>query len=386
MPPDNTGSQLNAVMAEVAKLNDAGERDEADALLDAEERRMREAHAAEKDRLAQQAAALLERRLDQDRLRNRPDLAAQRLIEDLHRQAPPGGVFWATGRLSDEWRDNGDAAGDMFALRVALALAKANFEKSKGKKALEAVALHTLGFCHLRLAERSTNDRHLIVARNAIEASLKKTNRKKDPLNWAVLQDGLGNVLSEKGQRESDPELLGQAIAAHRAVLKVGIEHKSDNEKHYWNNLGIALRKLGEIIQSDGALKEAEEAVTTALSLKDKVADPLDWERTQNNLAVAQRWRGAVTRDVAKLEEARAGYAACEALNFKETAAFDWARLQWNIADLALARFRLDPNPAYLEEARKYLAQARAIFVERSDYQTQRCDDLLADIDSAQAA
>jgi transcriptional regulator with XRE-family HTH domain len=90
MPPDNTGSQLNAVLAEVAKLNALGERNEADALLDQEERRMEEAHKADADRKEQQANTLLTQRLDQDRLRNRPDLAAERIIKNL-RQFPQGG-------------------------------------------------------------------------------------------------------------------------------------------------------------------------------------------------------------------------------------------------------------------------------------------------------
>jgi hypothetical protein len=386
MPPDNTGSQLNAVMAEVAKLNDQGALADADALLDAEERRMREDHASEKDRLDQQAKTLLDRRLDQDRLRNRPDLAAQRLIADLYRQAPAGGVFWATNSLANQWGNDGDKAGDMFALQVALALAKTNYDKVKGKrKALEVVALYTLGICHLRLAQRSTEDRHLNIAKNAFKGALKKTNKAKEPVNWSARQDGPGQTLREMGERASDPALLQDAVTAHRAALDVAISAKSVNIINCWNNLGIALRTLGEVTRSADTLKEAEEALTTELDLKDKTTDPLGWETTQNNLAVAQRWRGAVTHDLAKLDEARVGFAACEALEYKDKAAFQWAVLQWNIADLALARFQLDPDAAHLTEARDHLTAARAIFVDGSDYQTQRCDDLLAEIDAAQA-
>jgi len=72
-------------------------------------------------------------------------------------------------------------------------------------------------------------------------------------------------------------------------------------------------------------------------------------------------------------------------LAFEKDAPFKWARLQWNIADLALARYRLDPDPALLVEARKHVTRARAFFVDGSDYQTERCDDLLAQIDAAEA-
>ena len=78
-------------------------------------------------------------------------------------------------------------------------------------------------------------------------------------------------------------------------------------------------------------------------------------------------------------------YAACEDLAFEKDAPFDWAKLQWNIADLALARYHLDPDPVFLAEARTHVTRARAFFVEGSDYQTEKCDELLAEIDAAEA-
>lgn len=387
MPPDNTGSQLNAVMAEVAKLNDQGALEDADALLDAEEKRMREAHKAEKERLDQQAKALLERRLDQDRLRNDPDAAAARLIKDIYRQAPAGGVFWTINSLAHRWAEDGDAAGDMFALRSALSMAKANYEdRAKGKKALEASALHSLGNCHYRIAERSTNLRHLTIAKNAIEAALRKTSKAKTPANWSLAQDALGTVFLQMGERTADLSMLKDGVAAYRTALKTAIDEDTPRLKHFWNNFGSALSKLGEFTGNKESLEEAEEALCTSLSYKSKDNEPLDWEITQSNLALAQRWLGEVTADLAKLNEARAGYAASETLNFASKAPFDWARLQWNIADLALARFRLDPDPAQLTEARHHVAKARAFFVDGSDYQTERCDDLLAQIDAADPA
>jgi len=165
----NADAQFAALMRQVDALNDDGDFDEAARLLDEEQ-----------DRLDQVAALHLKKQLSQDRLRNRPDLAAKRLIADQYRQAPPGGVFWAVDGLADAWRDEGDRGGDMFALTAALALAKANYEdRAKGKKRLEASALFTLGWCHLRLAERSTKDSHLHIARKAINAAIDKTDKKK---------------------------------------------------------------------------------------------------------------------------------------------------------------------------------------------------------------
>lgn len=386
MPPDNTGSQLNAVMAEVSKLNDLGALEDADALLDAEEKRMQDYHKGEKDRLDQQAKALLDRRMDQDRLRNLPDQAAKRLVSDLHRQAPAGGVFLATNRLASSWKVAGAKSGDIFALQVALELAKINYARSKTKKPLVVGAIFTLGRCHFELAERSTKDGHLKAAKNAFMAALDVTKKVNNPLSWSAAQDGLGLCLMAMGERASDPNLLENAVFAHRKALAVDIAEKSDQLKDGWNNLGIALQKLGEITQSIDTLAEAEETITIALTFEDKSIDPHSWETTQNNLGLAQRWRGDLMNDLTKLDQARASYAACEALNLKKAAPFVWAQLQWNIADLAFARFKLDPAPLHLVEARTYLANARDFFVDGSDYQTQRCDELLAEINAAAAA
>ncbi len=385
MPPDNTGSQLNAVMAEVAKLNNQGAMDDADALLDAEEDRMREAQQAERDRMEQQAQAMLTQRIDQDRLRNRPDLAAERITRNL-RDFPRGKLFWSVNDEADQRILDGDRAGDVFSLEVALALAKDNYERVKTKKPLAASALYTFGLSHFRLAERSTRDIHLKDAQRALDAAVRKTNKAKEPEKWAIRQGSLGVVLREMGQRQKDADLLGKAVAATRSGLKVEQQTKSADLRFGLIYHGNSQRALGELNNDADALRKAEEAFIEALALENSESDPLNWGLTQINMAIAQRWLGAISSDPAKLQEARDGYAACEDLAFEKDAPFEWARLQWNIADLALARYHLDPDPAYLAEARTHVAHARAFFVEGSDYQTERCDDLLAQIDAAEAA
>ncbi len=202
---------------------------------------------------------------------------------------------------------------------------------------------------------------------------------------WAARQAGLGSALKEMGVHQKDTALLEQAVTAHHAALKVAQQTNSATLQHRWNNLGTALQKRGELSKDADTLRKAEEALTEALAHKNKENVPLDWEWTQNNLALAQRWLGAVTSAPAKLQEARDGYAACEGLAFEKDAPFKWAKLQWNIADLALTRYHLDPDPALLAEARMHVTRARAFFVEGSDYQTQRCDDLLTQINAAEA-
>ena len=55
------------------------------------------------------------------------------------------------------------------------------------------------------------------------------------------------------------------------------------------------------------------------------------------------------------------------------------------MADLALAQYRLDPDPAWLDEAEDYVTKARDFFIDGSEYQTARCDELIAKIAEARA-
>lgn len=377
----NADAQFAALMTEVDDLNNAGEFDLAHDKLAEQAATLRE----EKDRLARLSELQLEKELNQDRLRNRPDMAAERIVTNL-REFPKGKLYAAVNDRANKWKDQGDNAGDIFALEVALALAQRNYQMAKTKKPLAAYALKTVGWCHFRLAERSSENQHLIKAKRALSAALKKTSKTKEPGNWASRQNGLGAVLLEMGIREQDQALLQEALVAHRAALSVAQKSNAINADIHWTNLGNALEALGELTNDANTLREAEAAHAESLSHTDKESDALGWQATQSNLAVAQRWLGAVTRDQEKLQESRDSYAACAELAFEKDAPFDWARLQWNIADLALARYQLGPEPALLTEARDHLARARAFFVDGSDYQTERCDDLLTKIIAAEAA
>ncbi len=384
MPPDNTGSQLNRVLAEVAKLNSEGSLDAADNLLEQEERRMREAHKAEQERMAEQARMLLEKRLDQDRLRNDPDAAAKRLIADLHRQAPPGGVVRATHNLVTDWRKLGARAGDPFALRVALALAKVNYDKAKGP--LKPMALVGLGNCHIALGERAASNRHLRIAIKAFRGVLKRTSKRKDPVNWSNEQNSLGIALHYLGLREHNGVKLRESIAAHEQALTVRTRETTSKD---WaisqNNLGNALRGLGELEEDSSLMRAAITAQEQALTVRTKEATAEHWAESQSNLGLALRWLGAFTGDAALFDRASAAYALCLTAETKDADPFNWAKTQWNLGDLALARFALEPDPALLDEAEAHVRDARAVFVEGSDHQTEQCDGLLEKITKERA-
>lgn len=425
--PQNTDDQLQSIMQAVSRLNDNDQRDEAAATLEAEAKRIE----AEADRLDATREAVFQLQLTQDRIRNRPEDAAARLIANLHRLAPPGGVFSATRALISNWNEKGDTQGLPFDLDVALRLAMNNFSRAKGTGQREA--LFDVALCQLRLGERTPDDRYLHAAVQKLRRCLKLFQRRTDPHDWAITQTNLGIALRILGDRSQDHKLLQQAITAHQAALTARTKESAPMEwggtqmnlgnalqslgKRFQDqallrqaitahqaaltvftvgaapldwaktqmSLGVALMALGEITQDPAPLQLAITVYQAALTVYTQYSTPMDWAKTQNNLGLAQRWLGVVQHKTTAFQHAQTAYCLCLQEWNPDAAPFLWAQTQWNLADLALARFDVAPDSALLETARAHTLAARAVFAQGSDYQTARCDDLLAKIAALEA-
>jgi len=369
--PSNASDQLQAILRRVSELNDAGQLEDADAAL-----------AAASERNSAEAEALFSAHLKQDRLRNRPDAAAQRLIARLRGAAPPGGVFNATRGLLHEWREEGERLGDPFRLHVARALALANHHDKGPRRAL---SLADLAGCQLALGQRDADPKYLRAAEKNFAIARDLCAKQKDWQNWAAVQNSLGIALRNLGQREGDTARLDQAIAAFQAALPIYTPKAAPMD---WamtqNNLGTALNELGKRECDTARLHQAVAAYQAALTIHTPEAAPMKWAKTQNNLGIALRWLGTLGGGVEHFDAAQAVYDACLTIHTRDANSFDWAKTQWNLADLALARHALVPDPAHLDTARRHLALARQVFAEDEDtHQLAECDRLLAKIDAA---
>ena len=119
------------------------------------------------------------------------------------------------------------------------------------------------------------------------------------PDDWAMTQNNLGNALRTLGERESGTARLEEAVAAYRAALE---EWTRERVPLDWamtqNNLGNALWTLGERESGTARLEEAVAAYRAALEEWTRERVPLDWAMTQNNLGTAlQSARRAGERD-----------------------------------------------------------------------------------------
>jgi len=211
--PHNTLDQVDAVLAEVDRLNRAGQLEAGAQALDA-------ALAEARDRVAQQTSGLmrmLDSAVDQARLLNRPDMAATALVERLTLDTPAD-PFNALRALQDIWYERGRDQGLAFDATVAIHLAEETFACAQTPDQRGA-ALNDLGIALSTLGEREVGTVRLEQAVTAYENALLEWTRGRVPLDWATTQNNLGTALSTLGGREAGTARLEQAVTAFENAL-----------------------------------------------------------------------------------------------------------------------------------------------------------------------
>jgi tetratricopeptide (TPR) repeat protein len=171
-------------------------------------------------------------------------------------------------------------------------------------------------------------------------------------LDWAAIQNNLGNALATLGERESGTTKLQEAVAAYREALK---EFTRERLPLRWamtqNNLGAALGTLGERESDAAKLEETVAAYREALKEFTRERAPLDWAMTQNNLGVTLAAVGARESDTAKLEEAVAAYREALKELTRERVPLDWASTESNLGSALAELGKRESDAARLEEA-----------------------------------
>jgi tetratricopeptide (TPR) repeat protein len=131
-----------------------------------------------------------------------------------------------------------------------------------------------------------------------------------------MTQNNLGNALRALGERESGTARLEEAVAAYRASLEERTRERAPLEWAMTQyNLGNALETLGERESGTARLEEAVAAYRAALEERTRGRAPLDWAMTQNHLGNALRALGEHEHEsgMARLEALRGAVAAWEA-------------------------------------------------------------------------
>jgi tetratricopeptide (TPR) repeat protein len=119
---------------------------------------------------------------------------------------------------------------------------------------------------------------------------------------------------------------LEEAVSAHRAALE---ERTRERVPLHWaatqNNLGIALRALGERERGTAKLEEAVAAYREALQENTRARVPLDWARNQMILGTALLALGVREEGTARLEETVAAYREALQELTRERVPLEWA-------------------------------------------------------------
>lgn len=291
--PDNTDAGVQAVRAEVQRLNDLGDPEAAGAVID--------------DLIAQQSAgmaAALELGVQQDRLRNDPKAAADKVMQRVRLEVSNAQLFYAMRQVRETWLEKGRDKGLNFESKVAIWLARMTLDISRSGHE-RGTAGHDLGVALWVLGERECRTDSLDQAIAAFGAALEGLTRDRMPMEWASTQMNLGNALQTLGERESGTDSLDQAVTAYRAALEERTRHKVPMEWAMTQmNLGTALQALGARESGTDSLNQAVSAFRAALEefIRDRM--PLDWAITQGNLASLSLAFFAKSGDAACLDEA----------------------------------------------------------------------------------
>jgi transcriptional regulator with XRE-family HTH domain len=421
--PHNAADQVDAVLAELEKLNAKGE-------LDAGAATLASARAAARDRIAEETSGLmriLDSTVAQARLRNAPQDAADALVEKLLLDNPPD-AFDALRALQDEWYERGRDLGLAFDATVAIHLAEHSLtraqtpdergaalndlaialrtlgEREPGTARLDAAVLAytaalqeytrdrvpldwattqmNLGSALLTLGQREPGTARLDAAVLAYTAALQEFTRDRVPLDWARTHMNLGNALLTLGEREPGTARLDAAVLAYTAALQ---EVTRDRVPLQWAttqmNLGNALRNLGEREPGTARLDAAVLAYTAALQEVTRERVPLDWATTLMNLGTALATLGEREPGTARLDAAVLAYTAALQEYTRERVPLDWANVQFNLADVEITYFDKTANPSHLTTARTHALAAREVFVAaQAEHYVQMADKLLAQI------
>ncbi|MGR3466419.1 MAG: helix-turn-helix domain-containing protein [Shimia sp.] len=369
--PHNADSALQATMAEVARLNDEGRRDEAADFLK-QDRKRRE----------QVEETYLDLELKQDRLMNRPDLAAKRIVQDLRRKAPPGGIFWETVNKGNDWGDYAQEKGDLFARYVALELAKLNAAGPGKKPKHRANALQDLAIKHLILALVSSKPEHFRIAKSSNIQARRLLPQSAPQAQRAEFGRVHADIRLEEGERSGRPKLVEEAVGLLQVLLNEA-EARGLNEELTVKlkvRLASALRALSKHTRNSDHVTYAIEQLYPGLIPSGDV----DQAWLDNDEAVANILLGRLDARIDTLARAYDLLTSSDFRNRETTQPFNWAIHQWNLADLSLAYYEVIGDPSHLPTARHHVNLAREVFVEGSEYQTQRCDELIAEIDAAE--
>ncbi len=204
-------------------------------------------------------------------------------------------------------------------------------------------------------------------AREAFERELTDQFRAQDSLEWAEIQDALGNVLAALGQQLRDATLLEASIQAFEFALEERTQESTPTEwAQTQDHLGAALQALGQLQGSTKLLTRAGDAFINATLVWTREKTPLPWAATMQCLGVAFHAQGMLMKGNRVFQKSVVAYknAAAQRDDLEEQP-IGWAMTHNNRGVVLQSQGEREENPQRLEEAIKAYEKALRVWTEQ---------------------
>ena len=287
-------------------------------------------------------------------------IAAFRSVLAEEKGMDPGMLAKTRNNLANALTVLGTRSGDEAMLKEAVDLydlAIDRFEKEENP-VLWASAYTNFGKVLIALGELQNALDVLGMAGQAFEAALSVTPRDQQPTIWGAAQNNLGNVHQAIGLRTDNQFVAAgrhlQALTAYRSALQ---ELTRERVPVQWasvqQNLGNTLQSLAyrapDAEQARTYLRQAGEAQQAALTVMTRDATPAMWAAVKQSMGQTYQMRANLATNPAEASEALKAAASVqrEALEVlsQKNAPGQWANAQMSLAGTLQLLSQMETDP-----------------------------------------
>jgi tetratricopeptide (TPR) repeat protein len=172
------------------------------------------------------------------------------------------------------------------------------------------------------------------------------------PILWGRIQNNLGNALRILGERERNCLYIQQSIDALTSAL---LERNQILNPLDWSitqsNIGISLSILGEYKDDKKLLQRAVEVFSSALSALNLVENPIEWARTQANLGNTFAIIGEKEENIEFLRKSLSAFSESMVVFQAEKLPFEFATIQNSAGNVLLFIGNINKNPKIIQQA-----------------------------------
>ncbi|MGE3873920.1 MAG: caspase family protein [Parvibaculaceae bacterium] len=255
--------------------------------------------------------------------------------------------------LAVAYADYGDAAVLAFDYRTAAEQYRKAFDQVDSKDARLALDYKQSEANALVNHGSSKGDNEALRQSFALfDQALALADRSGDRDEWAFTQNDLGVALRRLGEREGSSADLKKAVGAFEAALGVLTrEHAPESWAKIQTNLGTTLWRLGSFSDDGDALNKAVTIFQSALAVIGRDQRPLDWAVIQNNIGNTFNTLGESESGTATLHKAVLAYEAALTAWTRENSPLSWAMCQNNLGTALRVIGERERNAGTLDRA-----------------------------------